>query len=94
MKLPNVKKPCRDCPYRRDSQKGWLGEERMAELLEANSFVCHKNKSLQCAGHMLVKGDENQFVSLAKRLDMPLNLSGRELVFDSKEECIEHHRNV
>ena len=96
MRLPNVKKPCANCPFKTDALKGWLGKERMTEILAADSFVCHKTidgkrERLQCAGHILIKGDENQFVRMAKQLKIPLKLSGREEVFATKEECIKHH---
>ena len=93
MSLPNVKKPCRDCPFRKDSLKGWLGKERMTSILESDSFVCHKKTDKQCAGHMLINGDDNSFVRLAHRLKLPLVLYGNELVFKSKDACIEHHSN-
>jgi len=91
IKLPNVKKPCKDCPFRKDTLKGWLGERRMKEILNQESFVCHKNHKLQCAGHMLIRGEKNGFVQLANRLEHKLILSGRELVFDTEQECIDHH---
>jgi len=91
MSLPNVKRPCRDCPFRNDSLKGWLGQERMTEILESDSFVCHKKTDKQCAGHMLMKGEDNGFVRLAYKFKMPLILSGNELVFESNDECIGHH---
>lgn len=90
-KLPHVKRPCRDCPFRADASKGWLGEDRASELLSASSFVCHKNTSLQCAGHMLINGQDNSFVQVATRLGIQLDLKGEELVFKSKDACIEHH---
>lgn len=93
MKVPCVKKPCKDCPYRKDSLKGWLGKERMTELLKKDSFVCHKNTSLQCAGHMIIKQDNNAFVSLAKRCGADLEMKGQELVFDTEQQCIDHHTN-
>lgn len=89
--LPNVKKPCGDCPFRKDTLNGWLGAERMTEILDQQSFVCHKKNHLQCAGHMLMKGEGNGFVRLAGRLNIKLELSGEDLVFDSNAECIEHH---
>lgn len=90
-KLPHIKKPCRDCPFRKDTAQGWLGKERMIEILNSESFVCHKKTDMQCAGHMLISGQENAFVRLADRLCMPLDLSGSEQVFESKADCIEHH---
>lgn len=92
-RLPNVKKPCKNCPFRKDTLRGWLGSDRMTEILESQSFVCHKKTDLQCAGHMLVNGQQNDFVRLAGRLGIKLDLSGAELVFDSAEECIQHHRS-
>lgn len=89
--LPNVKKPCKNCPFRKDTLRGWLGSERMTEILESQSFVCHKKIELQCAGHMIINGQKNDFVRLAGRLGIKLDLSGKELVFDSANECIKHH---
>ncbi len=90
-KLPHVTRPCRDCPFRKDSMEGWLGKERMEQILASGSFTCHKKRHLQCAGHMLLKGGESDFVQLAERLGMKLDLSGRDLVFDTKRACVEHH---
>ena len=91
MSLPNVKKPCKDCPMRKDTKKGWLGAERMTEILSHDSFVCHKKQHLQCAGHMLLKGRDNGFVDLASRMNVTLELSGRDLIFDTVIDCVEHH---
>jgi len=91
MRLPHVKKPCKDCPFRKDSLKGWLGKDRMTDILKDDSFVCHKNNDHQCAGHMLIKGQDNGFVSLAKEMNIKLEISGNELVFQSKTDCINHH---
>jgi hypothetical protein len=90
-KLPHQKAPCRDCPYRRDSLAGWLGEARATELVRAKSFVCHKKPHLQCAGHMLLNQHNNDFVALAQRLGYTLNLSGTALVFNTRAEFIAHH---
>lgn len=93
MKLPHIKAPCRDCPFRKDSLKGWLGEQRAAEILAADSFVCHKRTDMQCAGHMLINGNDNAFVRAAAMLNIALDLSEREQVFASKAACIDHHKN-
>ena len=94
MKLPHLKKPCAQCPFRQDTHKGWLGAERMREILSARSFVCHKDTTQQCAGHMLIKGEKNDFVMLAKRLHINLSLKGRELVFSDEPSCIAHHERL
>lgn len=91
IKLPNMNKPCKDCPFKKDCLEGWLGSDRMKEILSSRSFVCHKKKALQCAGHMILKGEENEFYQMAKLMGIDLGLSGRESIFDSKEECIAHH---
>jgi len=66
----------------------------MKEILTGTNFVCHKNKSLQCAGFMILKGDEGAFATIAKRLfDIDVTLNGKDLIFDSKEDCIKHHKN-
>jgi len=96
MKLPNVKKPCKDCPFRKDIQQGWLGESRMAEILQSNTFTCHKTEDpnrLQSAGHMIIKGDKNQFVGLAKLMNIDLGLSGQEIIFETEQDCINHHKH-
>jgi len=74
--------------------KGWLGEKRIREILSADTFVCHKTTGgkiedrLQCAGHMLLKGEENVFVRTANSMGIDLELSGRDEVFDTEEDCI------
>lgn len=91
LKLPHVTRPCRDCPFRKDSLKGWLGESRMADILKMDSFFCHKKTAKQCAGHMIIKGDSSTFVQLARRVRFKLELSGHELVFSCQQLCIKHH---
>ncbi len=91
MKIPCVKKPCKDCPFREDSMEGWLGEERAEQIANSGSFVCHKNTDLQCAGHMIMRGQRNEFVRLAARLGVDLKLKGDELVFDDTQDFIDHH---
>jgi len=91
--------PCGNCPWRKDSLKGWLGYERAKELLQSSGFVCHKTKHLgkrkrQCAGHMLLLGDQNSFVSTARALNLDLDIQGRHLVFDTVEQAIEHHSTL
>jgi len=91
MRLPHMKKPCKDCPFRKDCLQGWLGSGRIAGILAADTFVCHKKTDHQCAGHMLLT-KHNAFVRLANTLSIKLNLKGRELVFDDEAACIEHHK--
>jgi hypothetical protein len=92
LKLPHIKKPCPECPFRTDCLKGWLGEERITSHLAADSFVCHKKTDMQCAGHMLVNGAANGFVRIAGRMGIELDLTGKEHVFESRDACIAHHK--
>lgn len=41
---------------------------------------------------MIIKGDKNDFVALAKTLGIHLRLNGQVLIFDSEDDLIEHHR--
>jgi len=41
---------------------------------------------------MLIKGGDNDFVAMADRFNIDLKLSGKELVFETKQECIDHHK--
>jgi hypothetical protein len=102
--IPCKKTPCSNCPFRTDSIKGWLGKERITEILNQDSFVCHKTvdyskdnhedlKRLQCAGFMILKNQQSMFVRLATVMNLDLGLKGHDLVFQSKEDCIEHHSN-
>ncbi|WP_045860351.1 hypothetical protein [Teredinibacter purpureus] len=75
MALPYRKKPCPDCPFRKDSLEGWLGKARMTEILSEDSFVCHKRHDLQYGGHMIINGNDNGFVRLA---------NGETLIFNTK----------
>ncbi len=90
-KLPHITSPCGQCPFRKDSLQGWLSNGRMENILKQDSFVCHKRKDKQCAGFMLVKGQESTYVQIAGRMGIDLGLQGHELVFESHAACIEHH---
>ena len=96
--LPHMKATCASCPFRKDAQESWLGEERATEISEATSFVCHKTikgadkDRRQCAGHMILRGAKNEFVQTADALGIELELSGRGLVFDNENDFINHHK--
>ncbi len=96
--LPHMKKPCKNCPFRKDTAPGWLGSDRMNEICSASSFVCHKTTQgslkdrKQCAGHMILNGDKNEFVSLAKAMHIDVSLSGKNLIFPNIEDAVDHHK--
>lgn len=89
--LPYMKAPCAQCPFKKSAREGWLGADRMKEILDADSFTCHKNADKQCAGHMIIKGDANTFVDLANRLGFKLTLKGSDMIFSTEAACIAHH---
>ncbi len=93
-KPPCVSRPCNNCPMTKQSTRGWLGKKRITQILEADSFICHKtldSTRLQCTGHMLIKKEANLFYRVALALGIDLNLRGEDKVFETEEECINHH---
>ena len=71
--------------------EGWLSRT-IEEIVKCESFVCHKNNDLQCAGHMILCRDRSLFMRFAVALRIDLNLSGHDLVFETVEDCILHHK--
>lgn len=60
----DLTKPCKDCPFRTDCLKGWLGEDRAAEIAESitdlqQSFPCHKTTTADNEGER-VRTDAEQ----------------------------------
>lgn len=89
----NDAKPCNDCPWRRKSAQGWLGDE-----MDAADWVgtAHSNATVECHKRL---GDAH-CVGLAIyranvcKLPLPPNPvmpPDRELVFASPMEFHEHH---
>lgn len=64
-----LKRPCKDCPFRNDKlhQKGWLGKERALEiyngLINGDCFPCHKthNYDDESEGSQFVHQEGHQF---------------------------------
>lgn len=60
--------PCKSCPFKKDTLKGWLGESRAEDLVksiihEEKTFSCHKTTGVlgnepkdtqMCAGALLL----------------------------------------
>lgn len=87
------KRPCSDCPWRRDSLKGWLGSMTVAEWLacaHGDSVVqCHtcSNPAIQCAGIAIYR---RNVVKMAWPPNLKLE-ADRVAVFTSRLEFAEHH---
>lgn len=91
--LPYRKSCCGACPFLNlPKHLPCLGEQRAKEILEAESFVCHKNNSLQCAGHMMLMKKKNVFVRMASVLALPLELKDNKFLVKSEEEFINLHK--
>lgn len=96
-RLPYQERPCSSCPFRKTSPSLHHLGDRMAQIIASSTHTCHKTQDvpgrppLQCAGHMLLKGEQNLFVQFAQRLGFSLALTGRELVFKTPEDALIHH---
>lgn len=75
MTLPSQKKPCRECPWRKDNPPGKFPPERFRALastaydLARTVFACHMSKEggeVGCAGFILQAGGHNLIVRLAR----------------------------
>lgn len=98
-KLPYMQKACSNCPFRKDCLEGWLGESRMEEILQQDSFVCHKTANgsdeakRQCGGHIAIKRESNIFWRIAKAIGINIEIQNKEELFDNEKDLIKHHKN-
>lgn len=99
--------PCKDCPFKKDTTKGWLGKERTQSLVEGfvkdeDHFLCHKtthNKAKNtavCAGWLNVMEKANLYtrpIQILERLGLyqRKQLKGKDVTFDSLTDFINHH---
>lgn len=92
LNLPCQKQPCVECPFREQTPLAPLGEQLTKHLLDQRSFLCHMRAERQCAGHMLLCADTNEFVATAKLLGIQLALRNQPGVFATKEDCLHDHQ--
>lgn len=102
-KLPYMLSPCLNCPFKKDTLKGWLGKKRANEIANSDSFVCHKtvdhiqekkgdlSKRKQCAGFMIMKKNECSAVRLTIALGLEIPVDNQKIVFDKKSDFIKHN---
>lgn len=96
-KIPMVKKPCSNCPFKKDALKGWLGADRAEEIANAHSFTCHKTGETgsgprkQCAGFMIMKEEDSAFYRLLNHEARKYLSEQNKLVFDTIYDFINHH---
>lgn len=96
-KLNYHKKPCSNCPWRRDVPPGKFPPERFAQLANTVEqgfmpyFACHNSKEVNpvvCAGYLLGEGTNNFTVRVAViqgRLDLS-EISSDVPMFDKYSE--------
>jgi len=86
--------PCSDCPWRRDSLPGWLGEHTPTEFVEMAhgevKYHCHVIVNQQCAGMAQYRRN----VAKQCRDNTILRLPDRDTttVFAHPAEFLEHHK--
>lgn len=86
------KKPCSDCPWRRDALRGWLGSATPMEWVQiahGESYVeCHTLLTKQCAGLAVYRANvcKSPRDPSIMRLD-----SDKEKVFSGPQEFLTHH---
>lgn len=87
-----IKKPCTDCPFRRDSIAGWLGGDSPEAWIESvhgeTRIVCHVYSDVQCAGAAIYRANVCKLVHDPTALQLEPD---RETVFARSTEFLEHH---
>jgi hypothetical protein len=94
MKDLYCKKPCATCIFRKENDAVIL-HQIAVDISNNNTHTCHNThgkKRKQCAGHMLVAGNENLFVRCAIAFKDPVQVTGKELVFEDMDEFVNHHK--
>lgn len=95
-----ARKPCSECPWRRESARGWLGPHPVAAwvalALSDTAIACHKTieidetwtpKTLQCAG----AADFRANIAKLPRDSAVLVGQRNDAVFALPQEFIDHH---
>jgi hypothetical protein len=86
------KTPCSDCPWARDSLKGWLGtmtpEEWLAAAHSETSIECHTLLGAQCAGSAIYRANVCKTPRYPEILQLPKD---PDKVFTSPMQFHEHH---
>lgn len=88
-----LKKPCSDCPMRRDALPGWLGgstPESYVQLCHSDAVVdCHVHAGSRCAGLAIYRNN------VCKRQPEEHKLpEDHTAVFSTPKEFLDHHNKV
>jgi hypothetical protein len=86
-------KACSDCPLRRDSLAGWLGQstpEQYARLCHSDELVeCHVHAGSRCAGLAIYRNNTAKSQPVEHRLP-----KDHESVFSNMMEFLAHHNSL
>lgn len=89
------KRPCSDCPWRRDALPGWLGsmspQEWLAVAHGEGTAECHVHLGVQCAGFAIYRTNVCKSPRNPEALRLP---EDPEVCFASPHEFLEHHTQV
>lgn len=91
-------KPCNNCPFKKNIMPGWLGAKRMQNIIEQDSFVCHKTaygkdkNKRQCAGHIHINKQKNVFYRTALAFGIKIKIKESDTLFGNVDKCIKHHK--
>lgn len=94
-----IKKPCSNCPFKKNTLKGWLGSTTANRVANCDSFTCHKTGETgsgprkQCAGFMILKQEDSAFYRILNHAARQFLIEQKSVIFDSKEDFIKHHSN-
>lgn len=84
--------PCGDCPWARNSLKGWLGGATIDEWLRAagsdEKIMCHAIIGPQCAGAAIFRRHICKSSRDPRVIRLPADTKN---VFSSREEFTKHH---
>jgi hypothetical protein len=87
------KKPCSDCPWRRDALPGWLGPfnaQNWARIASTDALIeCHVFVGPQCAGAAIIRANMCKLPRDPDVLRLPAD---RVKVFSNTREFIDYHQ--
>ena len=85
-------KPCSDCPFSRESFRGWLGpataEQWIAGAHGECQVPCHVHPNVQCAGMAIFRANVYKVPRDEETLRLPPD---RVRVFSWDDEFLKHH---
>jgi hypothetical protein len=87
-------KPCRECPWKRTSCRGWLGPETGYPQVYINAahgeeiIECHTRNLHECAGAAIYRANVKKVTRHGGELKLPQD---KATVFDHPDQFTQHH---